>query len=140
MQDVRDVDVVTPALELTLGPRSLECAGTLRGRTRHYVLEAAEQLFASSASGVTIDVARLCVADVDGANTFAHLQRMARHAGIELSWVGLEPGRLRGLRPLGSLPPGSQTRATQPQRYERAQRHARRGRREDHPSMLPPIA
>ena len=143
VQHVRDIDDVTPVLELSLGPASLECAGTLRGRTRHYVLEAAELLFSGGAVAVTIDVAGLSVADVDGANTFAYLQRMARHAGVELRWVGLEPGRLRGLRPLGSLPRGSQGQAARLQcdeRRERHVRHVRHGRREDHPSMLPPIA
>jgi anti-anti-sigma regulatory factor len=140
VQDVYDVDAFAPVLELTLGPASLECAGTLRGRTRHYVLEAAELLFASSASAVTIDVAHLSVADVDGANTFAHLQRTARSAGVELRWVGLEPGRLRGLRPLGSLPSGSHGESAQAQRRVRHGPHVPYGSREDHPSVLPPIA
>ena len=140
VQDVREVDAVAPVLELALGPASLECAGTLRGRTRRFVLEVAEQLFAHGASAVTIDVSRLCVADVDGANTFAHLQRMARDAGVVLRWVGLEPGRLQGLRPLGSLPRGSWREAAQLQRHDRRGPRVRHEFREDHPSMLPPIA
>lgn len=94
MADACDIAAVEPVLELTIGRTSLECSGTLSTRTRRHVLEAAETLLAGSLA-VTVDVSDLYVADVDGANTFARLQRMAREAGAELHWVGLESGVLR---------------------------------------------
>jgi hypothetical protein len=64
---------------------------------------------------------------------------MARVAGVELRWAGLEPGRLKGLRPLGSLPSRSRREHAQAQRGVRHAALARDGRCEDHPSMLSPI-
>lgn len=90
MADVLDITAVDPVLELTLGPALLRCSGTLSGRTRRYVLEAVETLLSSRPAAVTVDVRGVCVADVDGANIFVHIQHMARAAGARLIWLGLE--------------------------------------------------
>lgn len=102
MTDSPDIAAVDPDLELTLRPTSLRCAGTLSGRTLPYLLEAAATLLEAQPPLLTVDMSRVYVADVDGANTFVRLQRMARGAGVELRWVGLEPDRVRGLHPLRS--------------------------------------
>lgn len=100
MADIFDIAAVDPELELTIRPTSLRCSGTLSGRTRPYVLEAAATLLAARPPFLTVDMSTVYVADVDGANTFVRLQRMARAAGIDLRWVGMESDRLRGLHPL----------------------------------------
>jgi anti-anti-sigma regulatory factor len=87
--DARDIDLVDPILELTLGPTSLRCAGTLDARTRHHVVEAAELLLRRQPQAVTVDVADLTVLDDGGAETFARLEALALDAGVELHLVGL---------------------------------------------------
>ena len=104
MADVLDIAAVDPALELTVGTDSLLCRGTLNTSTRSFVLEAAEMLLAHRPPVVTIDISELHVADVDGADTFVHLQRMTREVGVELRWQGLDSDRLRGILPLGPFP------------------------------------
>jgi ABC-type transporter Mla MlaB component len=101
--DVADIAAVDPALELTLGQHSLVCRGTLDARTRPYVLDAAATLLARHPGFVNVDISELRVADVDGANTFAKLQRLARDAHAELRWRGLQSGRLQGILPLDPL-------------------------------------
>lgn len=102
MTDREDIAAVAPMLQLTLDYMhpSLRCAGTLDARTRGHVLEAAEVLFARRPSRIVIDITDLHIADVDGANALAHLQRMARDARAVLRWQGLDADRLRGLVPL----------------------------------------
>jgi anti-anti-sigma regulatory factor len=101
--DVADIAAVDPALELTLGQHSLVCRGTLDARTRRYVLDAASTLLARHPGFVTVDISELRVADVEGANTFATLKRLAREAGAELRWRGLQSERLQGILPLDPL-------------------------------------
>lgn len=100
MADAVDIAAADPALELTLGRHSLACRGVLNVLTRPFVLEAAEMLLARHPGFVTIDISELSVNDIDGANTFVHLQRMARDAGAELHWHGLQSDRLQGILPL----------------------------------------
>lgn len=122
-----DVDAMAPTLQLALNypKRELRCIGTLDSRTRRHVVEAVGELLVDVPPSITIDVARLTVADVDGANTFAHVQRMVREAGVRLRWEGLDSDHLRGIVPL-------RFRARRPrQSEERALRAARLG----HPSM-----
>lgn len=110
-----DITAVAPALELTLQyiPASLRCTGTLDTRTRCHFVEAVEELLASAPSSVTIHIGELHVGDVDGANTLAHAQRLAREAGIRLRWRGLDSGHLRGILAL-------QHRARRPLEQSRA--------------------
>lgn len=100
MADVLDIEAVDPTMNLTLQASSLVCNGALNARTRPYLLEAAQVLFADHPTRVTIDISEVDIEDVDGANTFAHLQRMARQAGTTLHWKGLDSDRLRRIRPL----------------------------------------
>lgn len=99
-----DIAAVAPALELTLDHpgKTLRCAGTLDGRTQRHVMEAVGELLVGPATGLTVDVACLTVADVDGANTFARIQRMAQEAGVRVRWQGLDSEQLRGILPLRS--------------------------------------
>lgn len=127
--DARDIAAVDPPLEL---PTSLQCSGTLSGRTWPQVLKATKTLLARWPPTVTIDVSDLYVADVDGANTFARLQRMGRKEEVELRRVGLEFGLPRGPRPWGLPTRGSQGAAMQPQRCVRRSHH--------HPATQPPMA
>lgn len=124
-----DVDAMTPTLELTLdyAKRKLRCTGTLDRRTRRHVVEAVGELLAVTPSSITVDVAHLAVADVDGANAFAHVQRMVREAGVRLRWQGLDSDHLRGIVPL-------RYRARRP-RHQPAESAAARAVRPVHPSM-----
>ena len=97
-----DIAAVGPALELTLDypGKKLRCTGTLDSRTLRHLVEAVGELLVGAPSSITIDVAHLTVADVDGANTFARVQRMVREAGVWLRWQGLDSDQLRGILPL----------------------------------------
>ncbi len=81
---------MAPVLELTFGPRSLECVGTLDTRTRRHVLEAVEIVLQDGPPSVDIDISGVRVADADGANTLVALQRMVKDAGASLHWRGLD--------------------------------------------------
>ena len=110
---------------------SLHCSGTLDAGTRHDVVEAVAALLAGEPSTITIDIGELHVADVDGANALAHVQKMARDAGTSLQWEGLDSDHLRGILPL-------RFRA-------KRQPHDLRGSRRvvgfsAHPALLPPIS
>jgi anti-anti-sigma regulatory factor len=127
-----DIAAVAPTLELTLdyAEVSLRCAGTLDTRTRGHVVDAVDELLAGEPASIVIDVADLYVADIDGANTLATVQRMVRDAGIRLRWQGLDSDHLRGILPL-------RYRA----RRSRPEASLRTGRplgRATHPSMVPP--
>jgi anti-anti-sigma regulatory factor len=98
--DVLDIEAVEPTMNLTLLASSLVCNGTLNARTRPCLLDAARVLFADRPARVTIDISDVLIEDVDGANTFAHVQRMARQVGTTLHWEGLDSDRLRGILPL----------------------------------------
>lgn len=100
-----DIAAVAPVMELTISylDRSLRCTGTLDGRTRCHLVEAVDELLASEPPFVVIDVGELHVADVDGANALALVQRKVRAAGGRLRWHGLDSDRLRGILPLRSL-------------------------------------
>jgi anti-anti-sigma regulatory factor len=130
--DACGITAIDPALELTLVPTSLRCTGMLSTRIRGHVMEVAEMLLERRPPTVTIDVSGVYVADVDGADAFARLQKTARETGVELRWVGLESDRLRGLHPLGLPARMSQEDPVPPQRCVE--------RRHRHPSTLSPIA
>ena len=97
MGDRRDIAEIDPVLELTFGPCTLECAGTLNSMTRRHVLEAVEVMLDGKPASVRIDVARLRVTDTDGANALLAAQRKIRGAGVRLRWQGLEDARLRAV-------------------------------------------
>ncbi len=90
MADLTDIADIDPVLELTFGPFSLECAGTLNFSTRRHVLEAVEVILDGRPSSIGIDVSGLEVADTDGANALVVMQRMVREAGVSLRWQGLD--------------------------------------------------
>lgn len=90
MADRTDIAEMDPVLELTLGPGSLACAGTLDALTRRHVLEAVKVVLVEEPPIVDIDVSALRVADSDGANALVAMQRMVRDAGVGLHWRGLE--------------------------------------------------
>lgn len=94
MTDRTDIAMVDPELELTFGPRTLHCSGTLSVRTRHHVLEAMDWMLRDTPQRVELDISGLHIADTDGANTLAVLQRMVNDAGAELRWRGLDTRRL----------------------------------------------
>lgn len=119
MADELDIDAVDPMMELTFRPSSLVCTGTLNTRTRRYVLEAASVLMAEHPPRVTIDISNVDISDVDGANTLAHLQRIARQAGTVLHWEGLESDRLRAILPLRVPAKGSRPSPPRLRVYER---------------------
>lgn len=127
-----DIAAVAPTLELTLDYEltSLRCAGTLDTRTRHHVIDAVDELIAGEPGGIVIDVAGLYVADVDGANTLAEVQRMVRDAGCRLRWQGLDSDHLRGILPLRY-----QVRRSRPRSGLRTGRPLLSAM---HPSMVPP--
>lgn len=100
MADLPDVDAAGPVLSLTCGASSLVCNGVLNSRTRPLLLEAARALFESHPPHVTIDISDVHIQDVDGANSCALVQRMARQTGTTLHWAGLDSDRLRGILPL----------------------------------------
>lgn len=90
-----DVDAMSPTLELTIdnvGPL-LVCAGRLDVHTRGHVLDAVAELLERKPSHVTVDVGGLEVADSEGANALARVQRRARDAGISLDCLGLDADR-----------------------------------------------
>lgn len=129
-----DVDAMAPTLELTLDyPRGvLRCTGTLDSRTRRHVVGAVNELLAGTPPSITIDVGDLTVAEVDGADAFAHVQQLVRDAGVRLRWLGLDSDHLRGILPL-------RYRARRP-RQQSADRAALRAAKLQHPSMnLRPI-
>lgn len=133
-----DIAAVGPALELTLDypERTLRCSGTLDGRARRHLVEAVGELLVGGPPGITIDVAQLTVADVDGANALAHVQRLVREAGARLRWQGLDSDQFRGILPL-------RYRARRPRRPSpewSAERDALRLARLRHPSAMPPPA
>lgn len=127
MHDV-DTAPAEPLLELTMLPGSLACAGVLSRRTRRHVLEAVQLILEGETSTLVVDVSELQIADVDGANALAHVQRMVREAGAALCWRGLDSSHLRGLRPLQSRPPHPDC-ARVPRRTARTM-----------PAMVPPTA
>lgn len=90
MGDRRDIAEINPELELTFGSHTLQCAGTLDGRTMRHVLEAMEFVLRGNPVTVDIDISGLHVADADGAITLVALQRMGNEAGIKLHWRGLD--------------------------------------------------
>ena len=90
MADRTDIAEIGPVLELTLGPGSLTCAGTLDALTRRHVLEAVEVLLFDEPPMVDIDVSGLRIDDNEGANALVAIQRMVRDAGVGLHWRGLE--------------------------------------------------
>lgn len=102
MADEPDVSGSEPAAGLTVDCDRgvLRCAGTLDSRTRRQVVDALDELLATRPAFIVVDVGELHVADVDGANTLAAVQRSAREAGVRLRWQGLDSGQLRGLLPL----------------------------------------
>jgi ABC-type transporter Mla MlaB component len=79
---------------------TVRCAGTLDRATRHRVVEAVGELLKAGPACVVVDVGELHVADVDGANALAAVQRSVRAAGVKLRWQGLDSGHLRGILPL----------------------------------------
>lgn len=93
MADPADIAEIDPVLELTFGPNSLTCAGTLDVSTRRHVLEAVEMVLDDVPSTLGIDVSALEVADADGAQTLVVMQRMVRDAGVRLRWRGLDEQR-----------------------------------------------
>lgn len=97
MADRTDIAEVDPVLELTFGPSSLACAGTLDISTSRHVLEAVEFVLGGKPHSIGIDVSGLHVADADGANALVVMQRMAREAGVELHWRGLDENVLTAL-------------------------------------------
>jgi hypothetical protein len=90
MADRTDIAEIGPVLELTLGPGSLTCAGTLDALTRRHVLEAVEIVLFEEPPMVDIDVSGLRIGDNEGANALVVIQRMVRDAGVGLHWRGLE--------------------------------------------------
>jgi len=131
--DIVDIAAVDPALELTLGDDSLACRGTLSARTRHFVLDAAAVVLARRPVSLTVDISDLHVVDVEGANTFVHLQRLTRDAGVGLEWQGLDSDRLRGILPLGPF------RVRRPHHRPVPQRRRVRATPR-HPATLPPAS
>lgn len=89
MADTFDIAAIDPDLELTIQSASLRCSGTLSRRTCPYVLEAAATLLAARPPILTVDMSAVHVADDEGANTFVHLEQMARSAGVDLRRVGM---------------------------------------------------
>lgn len=131
----RDVDAMTPALELTIDyvVPSLQCAGTLDSRTGRHVIEAVEELLAAERpSRMTIDISELRVDDVNGANVLLRVQRTVEGAGVALRWQGLGSDHLSGILPLGCLARRSPAK--------RSTRAAPRVAKATHPAALPPLA
>lgn len=128
-----DIAAVGPALELSLDyvQASLRCVGTLDTLTRRHLFEAVDELLMDVPARITIDVTDLQVADVDGANALANVQRMVRDAGSRLRWMGLDSDHLRGVLPL-------RYRARRPLRVP-ASAGLTCGR-PAHPSAMPPSA
>ena len=89
MADRTDIAQIDPDLELTFGPHTLECAGTLSVRTRPHVLEAMETVVQGRPLTVDIDVSALRVADREGVTTLVDMERIAWEAGIKVRWRGL---------------------------------------------------
>ena len=85
-----DTAEMVPDLELTFGPRTLQCVGKLDCRTKRHVLEAMELVLQGAPASVDLDVSGLFVADADGANTLVLLQSMVEAAGVDLHWRGLD--------------------------------------------------
>lgn len=121
-----DVDAMEPTLELSLDfpKRELRCAGRLDRRTGHHVMAAVGELLVDMPTRITVDVARVTVGDVDGANVLPRLQKMVVEAGGRLRWQGLDSDHFGGI-----LPP--RHRAGSPRRRS-AESAALRAR---HPSM-----
>jgi|GEM_PF-6924400 len=90
MADRMDIAEIDPELELTIGPCTLECAGTLNARTRGYVLEALEVVLQSEPPSVDINISDLRVADADGATALIAVERIVREAGVKVHWRGLD--------------------------------------------------
>ena len=90
MADERDIAEMDPMLELTMSPSSLACTGILNVSTRRHVLEAVALVLDGKPESIGIDVSGLRVTDADGANALVVMQRMAREAGVELRWRGLD--------------------------------------------------
>lgn len=97
--DVLDIAAVAPTLELTLDdpirPASLHCVGVLDAKTSHYVLEAVEMMLRQAPATITVNVRRLRVADDEGGNTLAQIQRIVRATGVVLRWHGLGADHVR---------------------------------------------
>jgi anti-anti-sigma regulatory factor len=91
-----DIAALDPVLALAIehDTASLRCAGRLDGRTGPHVQAAVEELLARGPSCLTIDVRALVVADADGADALAHVQRRARDVGVTVRWRGLDAARL----------------------------------------------
>jgi anti-anti-sigma regulatory factor len=129
-----DIAAVAPTLQLTIdyADGSLRCAGTLDARTRRHIVEAVDELLAAGPAFIVIDVGELHVADVDGANALANVQRTVREAGVRLRWQGLDSDHLRGILPL-------RYRAKRPP-SQPSLRGIRPLGRAVHPAMIPPSA
>lgn len=123
-----DVDAMSPTMQLTLNysKRELRCTGVLDSTTRRHVVEAADELLMGMPLSITIDVTHLTVTEADGANVLAHVQKMARDAGVRLRWRGLDSDHSGSIVPL-------RFRARRP-RQQSAERAALRAARLQHPS------